>query len=119
MAGGARIERRVACGSVLLALVVLAVATGCGGGKAKALGCAPPVGPSDTAAHSQDLVTKNVACDVGRKVALACKQFTYGNHGTCSAAGYQWSCTSTWPSGSVSPQECVAGSRSVSITWLD
>lgn len=80
--------------------------------------CAPPRGPGDRSVHSKNLRVKNISCKVGRRVALACTRFTYGDSGVCSAVGYQWRCTSTDPvAGSV--QRCIAGRKSMSIHWLD
>jgi hypothetical protein len=69
--------------------------------------------------HSTKLRVTNISCRAGRKVALACRRFTYGRAGLCSAVGYRWRCTSTKPPGSESAQRCVSRQRSMSILWLD
>ena len=103
--------------------MLLAAAVACGtaaGGPASAIRrCAPPRGPGDTAVHSKNLRVRNVSCSAGRKVALACRRFTYGHSGVCAAFGYRWRCTSTNPLGSESAQRCVAGRRLMTILWLD
>lgn len=103
--------------SILLAGTLAAFASG---GRAHANHvCAPPRGPGDSAVHSKDLRVENITCSVGRRVALACVRFTYGQSGRCSAIGYRWRCTSTKPAGSASAQRCVAGRKSMRIIWTD
>jgi hypothetical protein len=112
---------RRAC--VVVASMLLGAAIACGTGAAGPASairrCAPPRGPGDTAIHSKSLRVRNVSCRVGRKVALACRRFTYGHSGVCVAVGYRWRCTSTKPPGSESAQRCVAGQKLMSIVWLD
>jgi hypothetical protein len=112
--------RRSAYGAVLLALLVVAVGCASGANGSSAIRrCAPPLGPGDKAVHSTTLRVKIISCSVGRKVALACARFTYGQSGTCSFAGYRWRCKSTNPSGSTSAEQCLAGRKYMSINWID
>jgi hypothetical protein len=105
-------------GSLLVGLLV-GCASGNAGPTSAGRMCAPPRGPGDSSVHSRDLRVKQITCTAGRKVALACVRFTYGHGGLCSAIGFRWRCTSTRPSGSESTQSCVAGSRFMSVVWLD
>jgi len=81
--------------------------------------CLPPVGPGDVSHHSDDLRVAYVTCSTGRRVALRCRQFSYGHAGTCPAGLVRWDCTSTNSAGLRSTEKCVAGRRFVRITWTD
>jgi hypothetical protein len=100
-------------------LAAVACATGTAGQSSVVRRCAPPRGPGDTAVHSKSLRVRDISCRAGRRVALACRRFTYGRSGVCVALGYRWRCTSTNPPGSQSAQRCVNGRRLMSIVWLD
>ncbi len=109
--------------SVAVSAALLILAAGCGSGgaapKSAIQRCAPPRGPGDNEQHSINLQVENIGCNAGRKVALACTRFTYGHSGICTAVGYRWRCTSTYPPGLESAESCVAGRRSMRILWTD
>jgi hypothetical protein len=106
---------------IRLALLVAAVAVvaGCGSNGSALHSCAPPRGPGDTAVHSTDLRAHDLGCAGARKVALACARWTYGSSGTCTALGARWRCTSDEGEGADSTQRCVAGHRTMRVTWTD
>lgn len=109
---------RRACVAITL-LAAVACGTATAGPTSLARTCAPPRGPGDTAVHSKSLRVRNISCRAGRRVALACRRFTYGHSGMCAAVGFRWRCTSTSPPGSESAERCVVGQRWMSIVWLD
>lgn len=83
--------------------------------------CAPPRGPGDEAVHSTSLVALDIPCAIARTATLGCRRFSYGHSGACTAAGRDWECTSTLPTGSESVERCWLGSKSQSlkIRWTD
>jgi hypothetical protein len=76
--------------------------------------CLPP-------RHSIGLVALDVSCKIALTAALGCRRFSYGHSGACSAAGYDWECTSTLRTGSGSLERCWLGSKrqSLKIRWTD
>jgi hypothetical protein len=76
--------------------------------------CLPP-------RHSTGLVALDVSCKIALTAALGCRRFSYGHSGACSAAGYDWECTSTLRTGSGSLERCWLGSKrqSLKIRWTD
>jgi len=113
------VRRACVAGTSMLLAVAVACGTGTAAPTSSIRRCAPPRGPGDTAVHSKSLRVRKITCRAGRRVALACRRFTYGHSGVCAAVGYRWRCTSTNPLGSESAQRCAVGQRLMSIVWLD
>jgi hypothetical protein len=103
-----------------LAAAVLVVPSFVPATSAASVRCAPPRGPGDNLVHSGDVRARNVNCRRAGRVIIGCARFSFGASGTCRAVGYRWLCTSRRPTtGTISPEKCVAGGRTVSWVWLD
>ena len=80
--------------------------------------CAFPIDPSRGFPEGYGLLVKNISCEVGRQLALACSRFTSRHSEICSAVGDRWRCASTGQDTGL-VQRCVAGRKWMSIRLLD